>query len=108
MALDRIKLVRNDTLPQVRFQVSDVDKKIPANLAGLTAVFLKFRAAGNPTVLSTISGVWQAAQGLVAFEFPDGALDVPEGDYEGEIEFHFGAKVQTAFDVLRFFVRQDF
>lgn len=108
MAIGKIRLVRGDNLPQLRFRVMDVDKNLPAQLTGLTDVYLKLREAGASTVLSTINGAWIESDGVVAFEFPNGTLDVPQGDYEGELEFHFGSKVQTAYELLKFFVRQDF
>jgi len=44
----------------------------------------------------------------VRFGFPGNTLDVEQGVYEGEIEISFNGQIQTVFDVLKFYVRQDF
>lgn len=105
-----IKLVSSDNLPEVTLTLTDRQTSAPINLtAATTTVVVKFREAGTTTVLHTLScSKVDAANGVVRFGFPGNTLDVEQGVYEGEIEISFNGQIQTVFDVLKFYVRQDF
>jgi len=44
----------------------------------------------------------------VRFNFPNGALDVDPGPYEGEVEIDFDGQIQTVYEVIKFTVREQF
>lgn len=111
MTTAKIKLVRGDNLPYITLTLKSgisgevIDLSDPEISA---QVF--FRKTDTTDVLATIplSKVDGGVNGQVMFNFPNGALDVPEGDYEGEIELDFGGLTQTVYEKLRFYVREDF
>jgi hypothetical protein len=106
---EKIKLVQGDTRPQVKVTLTDDTTSLPIDL-GTGTVRMRFRAAGDATVLATIVGtITSSINGTVVFSWPEGVLDVPAGDYEGEIEITFAdSTVQTVFDTLKFKLREQF
>lgn len=127
---EKIKLVQGDTRPQIKYVVSD---ELTGNIVDLTGatVLLKFRAAGSKTLLFTLTGYLQSgiedengnvtqqgvgqayavpgSGGRVAFQFNSGNLDVPPGQYEGELEVTFNdSSIQTVYSVTKFQVRAQF
>lgn len=127
---EKIKLVQGDTRPQIKYVVSDETTNTIVDLTGAT-VLLKFRAAGSPTVLFTLTGYLQSgiedangevtAQGIgeqyavpgsggrVAFQFGPGNLNIDPGVYEGELEVTFSdSSIQTVYSVTKFQVRAQF
>jgi hypothetical protein len=107
---DVIRLVQNDSRPEINLTLTDENTGLPIDLsAGTTTVVVKFRAAGSTTLLSTINcSKTDAVNGKVSFNFSGGVLDVDPGQYEGEIEISFAGATHTVFDVLRFRVRGEF
>jgi hypothetical protein len=105
-----IKIVQNDNLPEVTLTLTDRQTGNPIDLsAPTTTVVVKFRAFGStatPTVLQC-SKV-DAVNGVVRFGFPGLTLDVPAGQYQGEIEISFNGQILTVFDLLQFVLRADF
>lgn len=87
-----------------------------ANGAGLdlssptTEVVVRFAPAHSESTLAllTITKVNGGQNGECVATFPPGALDVPSGFYHAEIELRIAGEPQTAFDPLRFFVRERF
>jgi hypothetical protein len=73
---------------------------------------LKFREQGSTTIKATLIGtVTNAANGVVEFYWASvpTSLDGPQGNYQGEIEITFSdGQIQTVFDVLNFYLREDF
>lgn len=108
--MSTIKIVQNDNLPEVTLTLTDRNTGNPIDLsASTTTVVVKFRAVGGTTVLSTLPcAKVDAANGVVRFGFPGNALDVPAGQYQGEIEMNFNGQILTAFDLLNFTLRADF
>lgn len=106
---EKIKLVRGDTRPQLQLTLTDSTDGSAINITGAT-VRLRFRAAGDTNVLSTITGiVTDGLAGKVVFLWPAGSLDVEPGDYEGEVEVTFtDTTVQTVYDLLKFKLRDQF
>lgn len=107
----RIRLVRNDTGPQIQLTLLDDVTGDPINLAGATAT-LHFRPAGGPGALFSrplvIPGT-TAAAGIALVVWEEGDLDQPEGVYEGEIEVLLQNGVrQTVFEPLQFRLREDY
>lgn len=107
----RIRLVRNDTGPQIRLTLTDETTGQPINLSGGTAT-LHFRATGSTEVLVTrplfIPGS-TAEDGDAIIVWEEGDLDHPEGLYEGEIEVNLqNGTRQTVFDPLKFMLREEF
>jgi len=106
---EKIKLVANDTRPQLRLTLSDETTSQPIDLTG-SAVRLYFRQVGTETILDTLSGVvTNPLGGEVIFMWKSGTLAVPAGDYEGEVEITdpLGG-TQTMYELLKFKVREDF
>lgn len=124
---DKIKLVRNDTGPQIKIVVTDENTGLPVNISG-AAVIMRFRKLAESTILATVNGILvtgkenedgtytytapydvAGAGGRAVFIWADNDLDVEPGEYEGEVEITFSdGTVQTIYDTLRFKVRQDF
>jgi hypothetical protein len=124
---EKIKLVQGDTKPALVVSLTDESTGSPIDVSGATTR-LKFRAAGTLTVLSTTTATKIAGRvtedgtidstapydvpgkgGRVQFNWAAGSLDVPPGDYEGEIEISYpDSTIQTVYDVLKFKVREDF
>lgn len=105
----KIKLVQGDNRPYITLTLTAADGT-PINLAG-ASVNVYFRAVGSTTVLATLpcALVLGGTTGKAIFNFPGTALNVDPGLYEGEVSITFGTNdVQTAYDVLKFQVRQQF
>lgn len=109
--MDVIRLVQGDTKPSIILALTDETTGLPINLAAAsTNVYIKFRAAGSTTLLSTITcqKFTNGSDGKVQFDFSGGVLNVSPGMYEGEIEVDFNGEKQTVYDTMRFRVRQEF
>jgi len=105
-----IRLVRNDTGPQLRFTLTDNLTGDPINLTGAT-VTLHFRAVNTSTLLFSRQAaiVSPPANGVAVLQFDDDELDLDAGEYEGEVEVvtNDGMR-ETIFNVLQFALREDF
>lgn len=104
-----IKLVRDDTGPQLRLTLTDSLTGNAVDLTGAT-VTLHLRAVDTTTVLvsrnatitSPLTGV-----AIIAWQATD--LDLDAGEYEGEVETVLASGLrETIFDLLQFTVREDF
>lgn len=107
----RIRLVRNDTGPQLQLVLTDSQTGAVIDLIGASGV-LHFRAAESTTVLFSRAlsvDPILASSGIARVDWQPTDLDRDAGDYEGEIEITFpSGVVQTAFDILQFRIREDF
>ena len=103
-----IQLVQGDTGPQIK---ADITRDGSAeDLTGATAV-LRFRKKKTSTVLFTLNSVSSSEQlglGELYFAFSSGQLDLDEGYYEGEIEIVNSGVRETVYEVVDFFLREDF
>lgn len=109
--MSTIKLVQNDNLPDINLTLTDRQTSEPIDLsAGTTTVVVKLRSATGTTVLSTLTCTKPngGADGVVRFGFPNNTLDIPPGQYQGEIEISFNGQILTVYDLLQFTVRADF
>lgn len=108
--MSTIKIVQNDNLPEVTLTLTDRQTGDPIDLsAATTTVVVKLRALAGTTVLSTLPcSKVDPVNGVVRFGFPGTTLDVPAGQYQGEIEMNFNGQILTAFDLLNFTLRADF
>lgn len=109
--MSSIKLVQGDNLPEVTLTLTDRATGDPLNLsAATTNTVVKLRALGGTTVLSTIP-CWKpngGLDGVVTFSFPANTLDIPAGQYQGEIEISFNGQILTVYDLLQFTLRAEF
>ena len=109
---DVIRLVQNDSKPDIIITLTDEVTGLPIDLSAAdTTIAIKFRAAGSSTLLSTITCTkfTTGSDGKVVFNFAGGVLDVDPGMYEGEIQITYGSNgTQTVFDLLKFRVRGEF
>lgn len=124
--MDRIKLVRNDTRPQLILSLTDDNSGDPIDISAAgTVVRMKFRSALSTTLIDTITAVKLPGRlladgtvdstdpvpgkgGRCYIQWSATALASEPGNYEGEIEISFGSEVQTVYDTLKFKIRQDF
>lgn len=124
---DKIYLVQGDTRPQIKCVISDDTTGELVNINGASVV-LKYRAAGDATVLATMPGTLLPGKelsdgsidttapynlaglgGRVAFPLVAAATNQEPGAYEGEIEITFGdSTVQTVYKLLKFTLRAQF
>lgn len=106
----RIRLVRNDTGPQIRLVILDESTGNVQDLTGATAQ-LHFRAVDGPVLFSVplVIPAPTAADGVAIVVWDAGDLDQPEGYYEGEVEVLLGSGIrQTVYEPLRFHIRDDY
>jgi hypothetical protein len=107
--MSRIKLVQGDTLPYINLNLTNSDGSVLDVSSALVSVQVLFRAAGSTTTLNTITCTKPngGSDGVVQFDFEGGILNVDPGAYEGEVVINFsGGRVQTVYDLLKFYVRQ--
>lgn len=128
MATDKILLVQGDTRPQLLLSLIDENSGTPIDLSAAgTETVVKFREAGADTLTATmpttklLGAVREdgtinynapynvpGAGGRVAMDWAPDALAQP-GEYQAEIETTFAdGGVQTAYQLLRFKVREQF
>lgn len=109
--MSAIKLVQGDNLPEVTLTLTDRQTGNPLDLsASTTVVVVKLRAATGTTILSTLTCYKPTggADGVVRFNFPTTTLDLPAGNYQGEIEISYNGQYLTVFDLLQFVLRAQF
>ncbi len=109
--MSSIKLVQGDNLPEVTLTLINLETDAPLDLsAPTTTVVVKLRALGGTTVLSTLTCVKTngGLDGVVMFFFPANTLDIPAGQYQGEIEISFNGQFLTVYDLLQFSLRAEF
>ena len=108
---DKIKLVQNDTGPQIQLTLTDETTGLPIDLTSAT-VTLHFRASGSDTVLFDrvcFVNPATASTGVAVVIWQSGDLNQDPGAYEGEIEIVFPTGMrQTVYDLLKFTIRGDF
>jgi hypothetical protein len=105
-----IRLVKDDTGPQIRLTFTDSLTGEPTDLSGGT-VTLYMRAMNTTTVLVTRQAIIQApaTAGIAILAWQSGDLNLAAGDYEGEVEVLLSSGMrETQFDLLQFTVREDF
>lgn len=105
-----IKLVQGDNLPEITLTLTDAQTTNPIDLsASTTTVVVKLRAQSGTSVLSTLScSKVDPVNGVVKFYFPAATLDIPAGQYQGEIEISFNGQILTVYDLLQFTLRAEF
>ena len=105
-----IKLVQGDNLPEITLTLTDRQTTNPIDLsASTTTINVKLKALAGTTVLSVLPCTKvDAVNGVIKFYFPSTTLNVPAGEYEGEIEISFNGQILTVFDLLQFTVRAQF
>jgi hypothetical protein len=109
--MSAIRLVQGDNLPEVTLTLTDRQSGDVLDLsAPTTTVVVKLRSASGTTVLSTLtcSKPNGGADGVVKFYFPASTLDIPAGNYQGEIEINYNGQYLTVFDLLQFVLRAEF
>jgi hypothetical protein len=109
--MSAIKLVQGDNLPEVTLTLTDRQTGNALDLsAATTAIVVKLRAATGTTVLSTLtcSKPNGGSDGVIKFYFPANTLNIPAGNYQGEIEISYNGQYLTVFDLLQFVLRAQF
>jgi len=109
--MSTINLVQGDTGPQIKVTVTREDTGAVVDMSGGT-VRLKVRKRGASALSFTLTALdtgTNLENGIALFVFNTGDLDVDPGNYQGEIEITFeDATVETIYETLDFFVREDF
>ena len=105
-------LVQGDDAPQIKVTLTREATGDIIDLSDAT-VRLKFRKKGTSTVLTTLTSVAPAddkIDGIAIFNWGATELDVPAGNYEGEVEILFTLEdvTETIYETLDFVVREDF
>lgn len=109
--MSSIKLVQGDNRPFINLTLTNSVTGTPIDLSDpTTTVVVYFRKAGSTTILQTFTcgKIDNGVNGVVNFNFPNNALNVDPGAYEGEIEVSFNGQKQTIYQPLKFVVRQQF
>jgi len=105
-----IKLVRNDTGPQLRLTLTDSTTGAAVDLTGAT-VTLHLRAVDTTTVLVSRNATIPAptTSGIAVIVWQTADLDLAAGEYEGEVETVLASGLrETIFNLLQFTIREDF
>lgn len=106
-----IRVVQNDTRPQVELTLTDELSGEPMNLSDAT-VYLHLRRSAREGVLVSREAVVredEASLGRAVVVWSEGDLDLPRGTYQAEVEVvATGGFRQTVFDMLDIEVRGDF
>jgi hypothetical protein len=108
--MSTIKLVRNDTGPQLRLTLTDSLTGSAVDLTSAT-VTLHLRAVDTTTVLVSRNAtiLAPATNGIAVIAWQATDLDLVAGEYEGEVETVLASGLrETIFDLLQFTVREDF
>jgi len=108
--MSTIRLVRNDTGPQLRLTITDSLSGAPVNLTGAT-VTLHFRKANTTDVLFSRQAVVLPpdTDGIAVVTWSAGDLDLDAGEDEGEVETVLASGLrETIFDTLQFVLREEF
>jgi|ERR1019366_884824 hypothetical protein len=106
-----INLTQRDTFPYIYLQLTNKSTGLPINLSdSATMTQMYFRKHGSTTVLDTINldKVTDGLDGKVSLSFANMELDIPAGQYEGQIFVTFGGDMQTVYETLNFNVRDSF
>lgn len=129
MATTKIRLVQGDTAPDLVLSLTDERTGLPINVADTgTAVRVLFREVGGDAIKATmparpIAGYQDPETkeidfmppydlpgrgGRVVMQWDETALDTA-GEFEAEVETTFqDGRIQTAFGILKFQVREQF
>lgn len=105
-----IRLVQNDTGPQLRFTITDTLTNAAVDLTSATVV-MHFRAINTEVLLfsRTATVLAPATNGVAILQWLSGDLDIDAGEYEGEVEVTFPTGLrETIFNILQFVVREEF
>lgn len=105
-----LKLVRNDTSPELNLTLTDGTDNTAVDLTNVATLVLKVRPLGGTTVKVSVPmyRIAPYTSGAVFMQWPVAALDTA-GIFTGEIELTYSdSKVQTVFDELKFEVREDY
>lgn len=105
-----IKLVRNDTAPQLRLTLTDSQTGAAIDLTGAT-VTLHLRAINTTTLLLSRQAYIEppATNGVAIVLWLAGDLDREPGDYEGEVQIQLqDGTIETIFTPLQFTIREEF
>ena len=105
------QLVQGDQAPQIQATLTRDDTGAVIDFSGGSCA-LKFRAKGTTTTLFTLAAADVGdnfSEGKAIFSFSGTQLNLDEGYYEGELEVTYSSgKVETIFQVLDFYIRDDF
>jgi hypothetical protein len=109
---DMIYLVKDDNGSQVECIITRDNTGDPVDLTGATAR-LKFRKKRTTNILFTLTNIVDdqvdLEAGQAVFVFSAQNLDLPAGQYEGEVELTFAnTNIETVYEVIPFQVRDDF
>ena len=110
--MDTLYLVQGDNGSQLKVVLTRNDTGDAVDLTG-SIVTLKFKKKNTDNILSTInSSVIDAADleaGIAIFLFDSDDLNILPGDYVGEVSITFpSGYIETVFEQLEFFVREDY
>lgn len=111
MSTERILLVRNDTGPQLGLTITD-DNGDAQDISGAT-VTIRVRQLGGSGVLvsrnAAVDPALGAAEGRCIVAWAEGDLDLPEDDYEAEVQVVYPSGVrQTTYETYRLRIRERF
>lgn len=107
----RIRLVRNDTGPQIQLTLTNEATGTAIDLSSATAT-MHFKSVATGVVAFsralTIPAL-TATQGIAIVIWGATDLNQTAGDYDGEVEITFPTGMrQTVYDVLKFRLREQF
>lgn len=104
---DKIELVQGSNRPYIVITLRERDGSV-MDIAGKD-INVHFRAVGGQGVLAVLPCMNTGEPGRTRFNFPGSTLEVPPGEYEGEVRITHGpGDIETVYETLRFKVRAKF
>lgn len=111
MDAEFIRLVRNDTKPQLQLTLIDESTGGPIDLTGASVSFHMASTDPNDTdvlVREAVVPAPTAAQGVAILVWGEGDLDKDAGQYRAEVQVTFpSGNIQTVYDFLRIRIRDE-
>jgi hypothetical protein len=105
-----LKLVQNDTLPQLIIALTDKTDSSAIDLTNVATILVKLKPLGGTAVKVSMPAYRNSpfTSGNMFLDFPAGALDTT-GVFTAEIELTYSSgRIQTVFDELKFEVRGEY
>ena len=107
---DKLKLVQNDTRPNLDLYFTDEQTGAPIDISG-AAVTVNMRRVGETVSYKRMAcGYTDAVNGRAFLDWSTDPTALAEaGDFEAEVEVVFSdTRKQTVYELLRIFIRETF
>ena len=105
--LKKFKFVCGDTSPQIGLTLTREDSGEPIDLTGATVNFHVKAIGATDVTLTKQCVITDAAAGQCTVAWTTGDLNLPEGEYNAEVEVVTDTYRETVFELIRLQLRDD-